>query len=263
MSPRSSGPVFTQTDAEGEVGRYRPLCALAVVALVVGMLSAVALFALSFLFLPVLGIVLGAVSLRRVGATEPPLVGRSAALAGLGLSLTFAIAAPICSGDSLPGLPDFSYYRWNMREEAQQFGMIFFDLLAAKEPEKACQLFEIPASRHPFDAALWGIYAEGSDARAMLDGIVSQRPVHALLLLGNRATVRYYETESQSTANDRDKVVQSFAVTFDSAKGEKQTFFVRLYLERSQMDLQQRAFWRVERIEDEQPVSRGGKPPQT
>jgi hypothetical protein len=251
MARRSSGPVFTSTGAEAEVAQYRPLCALAVVAMLVGLLSVLAIFAPMFWFLPVLGIVLSAVSLRRIAASEPPLVGRGAALAGLGLSLAFAVAAPT----------DLLYYRWNLRQEARQFGILFFDYLAEGKPELACQLFESPAARQPLDDKVWNAYAEGSDGRTMLEGIVGQRAIHALLLLRTGARVRYYDTDAQSTANDRDCVVQSFAVTFDS-KGEQQTFFVRLSMERSQMEGQRRAFWRVKAAEDEPPVSRGGKPPQ-
>jgi hypothetical protein len=84
------------------------------------------------------------------------------------------------------------------------------------------------------------------------------------LLLGNRATVRYYDTDAQWTKNERDYVAQSFAVTLVSAEEEKETFFVRLTMERSRMGRKQQGFWRVVRTDgDVQPVARGGKPPET
>jgi hypothetical protein len=262
MARRSSGPVFTSRDAEAEVAQYRPLCALAVVAMLIGILSALAIVATLFWFLPVLGIVLSAVALRRIAASEPALVGRTAAQAGLGLSVLFAVAAPICSSDSI-GPIDISYYRWNLRQEAREFGRQYFELLAADEPEKACQLYEPPSGRLPLDDKLWNAYPAGSDARALLEGIVGNRPIHALLLLGKRAMVRYYDTDGQWATGEKDFVAQSFAVTFPSTEGETQTFFVRLVMQRSQIEVQRKAFWQIVRAEgDVVPVSRGGKPPQ-
>ncbi len=248
MAPRSKGPFFSSREADAELAQYRPLCALAVVAVLIGVLSVAAIFSPMFWFLPVAGIVLAAVSLRRIAASEPPLLGRGAALAGLGLSLAFAVAAPT----------DFLYYRWDLRQEARQYGQLFFHYLADDKPELAFQFYELPGYRHPLDDSIWGVYAEGSEQRANLEGFVKQPAIHALLLLGRGADVRYYDTNAQSTLNGHDVAIQSFAVTFD-AKGERQTFFVRLFMERSLIEGRHRGFWQIIHTEgDIQPLSRGG-----
>jgi hypothetical protein len=254
MARRSSQPAFTDSSVDAEVAQYRPFCGLAVVAAALGLLSALALWAPLFWFLPVLGVVLAAVALRRIAAADPPPVGRTAALLGLGLSLVFAAAATT----------DFYYYRWTLRQEARQFGLLWLDLLTSGQPEKACQAMEPAAFRQPLDDKLWASYPSGSDERQKLEGFVGWRAVHALLLLRDRATVRYYDTEKQWTANDRDYVAQSFAVTYLSAEGEKETFFVRLIMERSPLERKRQAFWRVARAEgDIMPVALGGEPPAT
>ena len=94
MARRSSDRGFASTPVEADVARYRPFCGLAIVGLLVGLLSALAILDPLLWFLPVLGVVLSAVALRRVAAADPPLVGRTAAVAGLGLSVAFAVAGP-------------------------------------------------------------------------------------------------------------------------------------------------------------------------
>ena len=165
-----------------------------------------------------------------------------------------AVAAPV----------DFVYFRWVQRQEAREFGLQWFQCLANGEPEKACQFFEVPSARQPLDDRLWDYYPLGSESRSRLESIVQQRPVHAILLLGDRAMVRYYDTDAQWTSDGRDYTAQSFAVTFQSPQGEMQTFFVRLTMERCQVAGQRRGFWRLNRDEgDIMPVALGGKPPQT
>jgi hypothetical protein len=254
MARRSSQPAFTSTSLDAEIAQYRPFCGLAVVAAAVGVLSGLALLAPFLWILPALGVVLSAVALRQIAAADPTPVGRTAALAGLGLSLVFAAAAPT----------DFYYYQWHLRQEARQFGLLWFDFLARGEPEKACHMMEPAASRQPLDAKLWAYYPSGSEERQRLEGFVGWRGVHALLLLGNRATVRYYDTDKQWTRNERDYVAQSFAVTLVSAEEEQETFFVRLIMERSRPDRQRQGFWRVVRPDgDVLPVALGGRPPET
>jgi len=254
MARRSSQPAFTESSLDAEVAQYRPFCGLAVVAAAIGVLSALALLAPLFWFLPVLGVVLSAAALHRIAAADPVPVGRTAALAGLGLSLLFAVSAPT----------DFYYYRWHLRDEASRFGLLWLDLLTTGQPEKACQVMQPAELRQPLDDKLWAHYPSGSEEREMLEGFVARRAVHALLLLRDRATVRYFDTDKQWTRSERDYIAQSFAVTYVSPEGEKETFFVRLTMERSRGDRTRRGFWRVVRSEDDiLPVALGGKPPET
>jgi hypothetical protein len=269
MARRSSQPAFTSTSLDAEVAQYRPFCGLAVVAAAVGVLSGVALLAPFLWILPALGVVLSAVALRQIAAADPTPVGRTAALAGLGLSLVFAAAAPT----------DFYYYQWHLRQEASQFGLLWFGYLTGEfddrginvgsgkgkpQPHMACHMMEPAASRQPLDAKLWAYYPSGSEERERLERFVGSRGVHALLLLGNRATVRYYDTDKQWTRNERDYVAQSFAVTLVSAEEEQETFFVRLIMERSRLGRQRQGFWRVVRPDgDILPVALGGRPPET
>ncbi len=253
MARRSNQPAFSESSADAQVAPYRPLCALAVVAAAAGALSALSLLAPFFWFLPVLGVVLAAVALRQIAATDPAPVGRTTALAGLGLSLLFAAAAAT----------DFYYYRWNLREEARQFGLLWLDFLTTGQPEKACHAMEPGTSRKPLDDKLWDQYPSGSPEREKLESFVARRGVHALLLLRDRATVRYYDTEKQWTGDGRDYVAQSFAVTYTSEAGQKETFFLRLTMERA-AGRKRQGFWRIIRPDaDIVPVALGGSPPET
>ncbi len=243
----SDRPVLSTPD-EADVAQYRAVCGLAVVGSIVGLLSFVAVFAPMLWIVPALGVVLGILALRRIARETPTLVGRKAALMGLALSLVFAVAAPT----------EFFYYRWLLRQEARQFAGYWFEYLLNKEPHKAHQLTDSAAGRQPLDEKLWEYYPTGAESREALEGYVARPVVRAILTLGNQAHVRFYNTESQSTENERDIVVQSFAVTF-SSEGEPKTFFVRLVMERSQIAGKRKAGWRVVRDEGGLPAALGGK----
>ncbi|MGQ9574305.1 MAG: hypothetical protein ACUVUC_03235 [Thermoguttaceae bacterium] len=244
-------PVLRSAD-EGELSQYRPVSGLAVVALVVGGISGLALLHPLFWFLPPIGLVLALVSLRQISSAWPALAGRPMAMVGLALSVGVGAAAPT----------DFLYYRWNVRNEARQFARLWFDLLRRNEPHKALQLCEHPSVRQPLDDKLWDFYPEGSEPRERLEGFVARRHIHALLILGDQAEVSYCGTESQWTEEEVDFVIQSFAVTFFSPKQEKESFFIRLVLARNRGKDTGRAYWRIARHDGGiLPVAFGGKLP--
>jgi hypothetical protein len=64
--------------------------------------------------------------------------------------------------------------------------------------------------------------------------------------LGDKATVRFYDTESQWTDGDRDQVYQTFAVTFPDSDGLK-TFFIGLLLQRHVDRPTGLAYWQITR----------------
>jgi len=94
MNQHGSNSLSDLSDGEPAVDGYRPVSGMAVAALVVGVLSIAAIFHPGFWFLPILGAVFAAMALRQLAQPDSLVIGRTAALAGLGLSLFLAALAP-------------------------------------------------------------------------------------------------------------------------------------------------------------------------
>jgi len=219
-----------------DAAQYRAISGLAVAGLLAGALSLLALAAPLLWIVAVVAVVVNLKALRWVAANAPALLGRKAALAGLALSTFAVFAVPV----------DWLAYRYSVRREARQFAETWFDYLRADRPMWAHQLTISPTSREMLDEKkLWEAYRD-EQARQMLREFVTKPEVRLLLALGDRAIVRFHDTESHWAEESRDRVYLTFAVTFTDTDGLK-TFFVGLLLERA-VDLPTRhAYWQVAR----------------
>lgn len=231
----STEPPSTLTDAwDAEIAAYRPLSKLAILGLVWGVLSATAVVDPSTWPVPALGIVINGLALWLIARNSTELLGRKAALIGLVLSILFAVAGPT---------QRYSY-RFMLDREARRFARAWFEFLSRGEVLKAHQLTLRPEDRSPLDDGLDWLYDEIPERQEQIKRYRNEQPVRTLQALGERALVRYFQTESMRRDSGKDVVYQLYAVTFDDAD-EKKTFFVRLELHR--LDLADgRANWMIE-----------------
>ena len=214
---RPSVPDVHITDSQdAEFAAYRPLAIQAIAGFLFGLLSPLALVNTAFWLLPAIGLLFSWWALRRIHRGEAATTGRRLARIGFTLSLLFLVAAPT----------DWLVYRRVVRNEARQFCTLWFNYLAAGEPQKALQLTVPPQMRQPFGENLWPYYRNEARARTGLEGYVQSPLIRTLLALGSsRAMVRFYETADQSQWNNDDIVDSVFAVTYED-EGEKKSFFV-------------------------------------
>jgi len=213
---------------------YQAVSRLAVAGLIFGIAAAVAFIHPLLWTVPAAGILVAGLALWRIARDAPALIGRKAAVAGLMLSIFCGAAA--ASG--------WSAYRGMIRGEARRFTEAWFQFLRDNEPHKAHQLTLHPRYRLPLNDSLWGSYEEGSDPRSELENYVSRPEIRALLALGPKAQVRYYDTEGQTSSEGRESVYQVYAVTYDEA-GKKKTFFIGVALDRFLLEGTGRAAWRI------------------
>src|SRR5262245_54619161 len=122
---------------------YRSVDRWCVAALVLGMLSSLALLDKPWWLVPVVGVATSGIALARLRA-NPERVGRGAALAGLGLSIIFAVAAVAQVGVNYVVLPP------QARPVADQW----LEFLRDDAPEKAYML-TVPADYRRFDETRW------------------------------------------------------------------------------------------------------------
>jgi hypothetical protein len=206
---------------DAERDEYRALGPLAVLTLIVGLLAPAALVDPLVWSVPLAGLVLGALALRQIARNAPEMTGRTLAVTGLVLSLMFGAAA----------VTNWYGYRWLVRREARQFAAAWFEALRHGEPHKAHQMIIEPDYRQPLDESLWTFYRDDPAWEGHLRSYVNRPLVHALLVLGERAEVRHYETSGESYAAANKSLYDVYAVTYEE-EGKKKTFFVGLHLDR-------------------------------
>ena len=78
-----------QQDSD-QLPSYQALSALAVIAVILGLVSALAILSPALWILPLAALVAAVVALRRIATADPPMVGRKAALLGLFLGVPLA-----------------------------------------------------------------------------------------------------------------------------------------------------------------------------
>lgn len=219
---RPSVPDVHITDArDADFADYRPFVWQAIASLLFGIASPAAFLHYGFLFVPALGVLFGVWALRRIGKDATGLSGRKTAWLGLSISLIFLVAAPA----------DTVAYHRVLVKEARQFSKLWIQFLTRGEPQNAFQLTVVPQARQPLDGKLWNHYRGNLQQRADLETYTKQPAVRALLALGSKVQVRFYQTASVAQENDADYVVLWYAVTYEE-EGEKRSFFVSVPMQR-------------------------------
>jgi len=189
-----------------ELPDYRPISGLAFVALLAGLASAAALAHPILWCLPLLGLVVSLVALRRLAAAERPMVGRRAAVGGLALSLVFGVAAPTRF---------FSRQFW-LQARAEHVAEQWFDDLRTGQIGQAYELLRhVGSSSHPppkphDDAAA----AAAEEAKTELQLFAERQPIARLLTLGNQAQPQCLDAEVLPDALGLETVLLLYHVRF-------------------------------------------------
>ena len=186
--------------------------------------------------LPVLGVLLSAVGLYRVAASQGEMIGRRAAVIGLWLSVVWLAAGPT----------DWASYRWALRREARQFAQYWFQFLAENRPREAHQLTQLPKRRAPLDDHLAQRYQEGTRWAEQLQNFVTDRLVSTLLQHGTSAQVEYVDSPLVQHQERYDLVTLRYAVRYPDGP-QQQTAYAVLYLHRVYLDDGRRANWQIAR----------------
>ncbi len=161
-----ASPLSQPDDPHAE---YRTVEPWAVGGVLLGLLSAVAMFGGVLWLVAAVGVVANLVALARI-RRDRHRDGRPAALLGLALSITFAIA-PVAQAASS---------KWLLSRQARPVAMLFLQFLSEDSPEKAIDLRFGPDQRMPLDDQLWANFRHNPEARDLLTKFV-ENPVGAAL----------------------------------------------------------------------------------
>jgi hypothetical protein len=224
---------------DAEVAQYQAVSGLAVVALIFGLLSPLAVVHPSFWVIPLAGILLSLLALRQIARDVPARIGRKAARVGLAISMV-SIAAGVSMKTTRCLMLD---------AEARRFTGYLFRYLRQDDAFRAHQLCQLPESRKPLNDPAWDARSLGPSAQRDLVEFVSRDEIRALLRLGDRARVRFYDTERRWREQGNELVKLAYAVTYDDA-GQKKSFFVRVVAERVEDPETGHAYWYLADLDD-------------
>lgn len=222
MSSHDSASPQPSTATEPDLRNYQALSALALGALVIGIVSPVAWITPVLWIVPGLGVLLALIAMRAIARNADQLTGRKLAVGGLVLSLLFGSAA----------ISQSLSRTWWLRGEAQQVVQIWFELLSKDEPAQAHRWMTTPQKRHADDDSLWSYYRNTADARAALESFVQEPATRFLLAHGSESKFRYWMSEGLGPAHDGADMVRLYYAVTRKTGGVDETFFLRFALRR-------------------------------
>lgn len=234
---RTTGGMSSETALD--TIEYRSVELWAVIALVLGLLSPLAMFGTLWFLVPAAGVLAALIALLRIAADSGK-IGRIAALSGLCLCITFAVAPAAQWATAQVVL------RNQPRETADQF----LEFLLQGQPEKALMLRVLPDYRLPLDDShsIWLSMRYDLDAAGEMRQFVQDPLVRTLLALGTRAEAKYYRTVTVATEGGRAMVDYWYTVTYTDDDGKKKTFLTGLLMERKETKNPSLSPWRVSRF---------------
>ncbi len=241
-SPELAAPAAEDAELPG----YRPLCTWAVVGLVSGVLSPVALSSPVFWSIPVFGVVASLAALLQISRAEEAVSGRGIAIAGLMLSLLFGVAGPV---------QDLSY-RYFVRGMAREFGREWFDYILAGDLMKAHQLTFSEAMRQPLDNTLIEYYAKNPESEQAMQNWSRRDVIQLLLNASEDAEIQYHQNVVLHSDNRMDQIGDEYVMRYTEDGKEKVTY-IRLSIRRKKpFDRSGRGDWNLFDV-TQSPVSSG------
>jgi len=217
--------------AEAELPQYRALSGLAVVGLLLGFLSALAIVHVGLSFIGGAAVLCCLAALVRIASAPSEISGRGLALAGLVLAILMTTAG-LAREVTEQRLADI---------QSRTVAVQWFEYLKQGQPHKAKELENSGTGRRSLDETLWDEYLSSATTYEGLETFVAQPEILALLTLGDRADVRHY----QCLKADSDSVTQVYAVTYTD-DGARKSFLVEVFLKRNVFPQFGTSSWRVE-----------------
>lgn len=188
MSSASHEPHVSSLD-EKAVTTYRSISITAVLALLFGCASALALVHPFLWVIPAVAVVTAVLALRAIAQEGANLAGRGLAMAGLIVALFFGGWAPT----------RIVTRQWHLYRQARPYADQWLELLRAGKVYEAHQLMQSVGERQKPGASLEVYYANSAAARKQLDGAFEVRPALTMRNLAGDATYEYLGGDGVST----------------------------------------------------------------
>lgn len=209
-------PIVPGDRGEEEIPDYRPVCGMAIVGFLAGIVSLTAFLHPVGWCLALAGVLLNGLALRQIAVGGTPLSGRRLALIGLTLSCLLGGAA----------VARYAVRSIVFRWQAQAVADEWIALLREGEIYKAHQMTGPPANRFPLDEDLPRKYAEMSMMTQPFKLFCASPMIRLLVFFGPSAEVRYFGTDSVTFGKSDATASQIYALTIDEG-GQRTSFFMQ------------------------------------
>ncbi len=232
MSASSTNAVNEKID--DRTAPYRAVSGLAVLALVLGILSAAAVVGPILWFIPLLAVIMALVAMRRIHVSQD-LAGWNVAFLGLLLALLFGIAAPART---------VSRQYW-LSSRAEEFSDQFLKYLQQNNPHVAHQLKERAGVRKPLTDTLSDAYKQDPVSQKNLDQFISEEPAKTLLQQGTKAKIDRMATEFLGIDSRQNEIFSiRYRIMLDGSQKELETVTI---VKRSVDQTTGRETWQIEK----------------
>ncbi len=171
--PLSAFQGLDEADAQ-ELASPLPISRLAFLAPIIGLLSGLACFHHVLLVLPMLGIIIALMALRRTSPPDAIFVGRRAAVAGLTLSLFFGALAT----------SKLYLERYLVCQQAVQFSEDWVNIIRSGNLPQAAEWMRSPGLRRDPDSDLATYYDRDDEAHQLLNTLLNSQVVQQIQELG-------------------------------------------------------------------------------
>ena len=204
-APAVSSPEKLQPDhlhpEDQTLAQYTAVSRSAVLALFMGLASALMLVSPILVLVPLAAIAAAVVGLRHIGASGGQVTGRSLATLGLCLATLFL---------------GWGFSReWTrqskLRSDAQQLAEGWLKLVRDGQLQKAEQLMKLPDQRLSSDAAIADFYKNDAQAGKSLQELFTTEPMKSFVAMGPGGGYRLHAISSQSHRGFTDEVIFQYA----------------------------------------------------
>jgi hypothetical protein len=239
-SPASGTPTFHSDDVES-LGEYRTLSVLALVSLVIGIASPLCFVAPLARAIPLAGIAIALVALRRIAVSGGILAGRWAAITGLALSVASLLAV----------ISHAQVQRHLLVRQAEEAGRNWLSILQSGDTQRAFRLTSVGAQPAPPQSDLGP-----PGAKHPYEEFIANPVVRRLTELGAGGRIQLDETYSYNAlGSGRDWVGQRFVVhpgtpKPDEAEPSSEPLHVDLRLQRDRLPGEGSPRWLVVSYKD-------------
>jgi hypothetical protein len=203
---------------EQPVAHYRSIAPLAIVAVLLGLASALILTTPLLAPIPVAAIVVGITALRAIRTSAGQLAGQAPAIAGLCLA-TFFLGL---------GLSHHLARQTALEQRAREMADIFLGLLQDGRWQEAHQFRRTPALRITAPEAIKEHYEKNAEAAKELQGFVSSMSIKDLVNRGREADVRFENVHSASRDGQSDMLVLKYSYQPPDAASDRKYLWVHI-----------------------------------
>jgi hypothetical protein len=229
-----SQPTASSAQVDRDIVEYGRFSGWALVALLLGLLSAAAIAGPILWFIPLLGIVISLVAMKKIKASDCQLSGWHVALLGLLLSLFFGMAGPARTVSR----------RYYLETRAAHFAVKFMELLQQNQPAAAFQLTLPAGARKPIAADGADADEKNPSAKKAYDDFLALAPVKSLLRMGPQAKLELLSSTISASGDAQDEVVVRYRIHNPEVNGAKSTT-VLMDVQRTLAYSSQTEQWRI------------------